>query len=75
MLIKHLMSESAGIEYDLFSEYDLLFEGGVCDRNAGLVANALRQKLHPGVYRSSSILGGEFIPRKFCRHLLGMQGF
>ena len=28
MLIKHLMSESAGIEYDLFSEYDLLAKGG-----------------------------------------------
>jgi len=73
MLIKHLMSESAGIEYDLFSEYDLLFEGGVCDRNAGLVANALRQKLHPGVYRSSSILGANLSLENFV-DIIGKAG-
>ena len=65
MLIKHLMSESAGIEYEIFSEYDSLFGGGVCDRNAGLVANALRQQLHPQVYRSSSILGADITLQEF----------
>jgi CubicO group peptidase (beta-lactamase class C family) len=73
MLIKHLMSESAGIEYDLFSEYDSLFGGGVCDRNAGLVANALRQKLHPEVYRSSSILGANLSLRDFV-DIIGNAG-
>ena len=57
MLVKHLMSESSGIEYELFSEYDSFLGGGICDRNAGLIANAIRQELHPEVYRSTCIVG------------------
>lgn len=65
MLIKHLMSESSGIEYELFSEYDSFLGGGICDRNAGLVANALRQQLHPEVYRSTCIVGANLTLEKF----------
>ena len=65
MQIKHLMSESSGIEYELFSEYDSFLGGGICDRNAGLVANAIRQQLHPEVYRSTSIVGANLTLEEF----------
>ena len=65
ILIKHLISETSGIEYDLFSEYDLYFGGGVCDRSAGIVANGLRQQLHEDVYRSSNILGAALTLEQF----------
>ena len=65
MLIKHLMSESSGIEYELFSEYDSFLGGGICDRSAGLVANAVRQQLHPEVYRSTSIVGADLTLEEF----------
>ena len=65
MLIKHLMSESSGIEYELFSEYDSFLGGGICNRNAGLVANAIRQQLHPEVYRSTCIVGANLTLEQF----------
>ena len=65
MLVKHLMSESSGIEYELFSEYDSFLGGGICDRNAGLIANAIRQELHPGVYRSTCIVGANLTLEEF----------
>ena len=65
MRIKHLMSETSGIEYDLFAEYDTLFGGGVCNRKAGMVANGLRQQLHPDVYRSTAILGADLTLEQF----------
>jgi len=65
MLIKHLMSESSGIEYELFSEYDSFLGGGICGRDAGLVANAVRQRLHPEVYRSTSIVGASLTLEEF----------
>lgn len=73
MLIKHLMSESAGIEYELFSEYDSFLGGGICDRNAGLVANGIRQKIHPDVYRSTSILGADLTLQQFV-DVIGSAG-
>jgi CubicO group peptidase (beta-lactamase class C family) len=65
MRIKHLMSETSGIEYEIFSEYDTLFGGGVCNRNAGMVVNALRQQIHPDVYRSTAILGADLTLEQF----------
>jgi CubicO group peptidase (beta-lactamase class C family) len=65
ILIKHLLSETSGIEYDLFSEYDFFFGGGVCDRSAGMIANGLRQQLHEDVYRSSNIVGAALTLEQF----------
>lgn len=65
MRIKHLMSETSGIEYDMFSEYDALFGGGICNRKTGMVANALRQQLHPDVYRSTAIVGADLTLEQF----------
>ena len=65
MRIKHLMSESAGIEYDLFGEYDSFLGGGLCDRKSGLIASGLRQKIHPDVYRSTNILGADLTLEQF----------
>ena len=63
--IKHLMSETSGIEYDLFSEYEVLFGGGISGRTNGIVANALRQNIHPDVYRSTAILGADLTLAQF----------
>lgn len=65
MLIKHLMSESTGIEYELFSEYDSFLGGGICNRNAGLVANGIRQKINSDVYKSTNILGADLTLEQF----------
>ena len=65
MRIKHLMSESAGIEYDLFAEYDSFLGGGLCDRKSGLIVNGLRQQIHGDVYRSTNILGAALTLEEF----------
>ena len=65
MRIKHLMSETSGIEYDMFSEYDALVGGGVCNRKSGMVVNALRQQLNPEVYRSTAIVGADLSLEQF----------
>jgi hypothetical protein len=59
MRIKHLMSETSGIEYDQFSEYDERSGGALGCGMAGAVASALRQKLNPDVFRSTNILGAD----------------
>ena len=59
------MSESAGIEYDLFAEYDSFLGGGLCDRKSGLIVNGLRQQIHGDVYRSTNILGADLNLEEF----------
>jgi CubicO group peptidase (beta-lactamase class C family) len=53
MLIKHLMSESSGIGYEFINP-------------AHAIANALREKQHPTLYRSSCILGHRLNLEEFC---------
>lgn len=69
MLIKHLMSETSGIEYDQFSDYDE-FNGGAlgCGWGGG-VASALRRQQNPDVYRSTNILGADCTLAEFCDHI------
>ena len=69
MRIKHLMSETSGIEYDQFSDYDE-FNGGAlgCGWGGG-VASALRQQQNPDVYRSTNILGADCTLAEFCDHI------
>lgn len=53
MLVKHLTSESSGIGYEFFGP-----------RYA--IANALRERAHPTVYRSCCILGHDLTLAQFC---------
>ena len=50
-------ARSSGIEYDQFSEHDERSGGALGCGMGGAIANALRQKINPDVYRSTNILG------------------
>ena len=52
MLISHLMSEHSGIGYEIFSDLDRKLGGVVGLGESFSIANALRQRVHPTVYRS-----------------------
>jgi CubicO group peptidase (beta-lactamase class C family) len=74
MLIKHLMSETSGIEYDQFSDYDDFNDGALGCGWGGGVASALRRQQNPDVYRSTNILGADCTLAEFCDHIAVRPG-
>jgi CubicO group peptidase (beta-lactamase class C family) len=67
MRIKHLMSETSGIGYDVWGDLDEV-AGGVLGTNGAFhIANALRSRLNDCVYKSSCILGQNLDLEQFCR--------
>ncbi|MEX2650414.1 MAG: serine hydrolase domain-containing protein [Alphaproteobacteria bacterium] len=66
MRIKHLMTETSGIGYDSWSDIDEELGGTIGTRRAFQIANALRSRVHPTLYKSSSILGQDLTLAEFC---------
>ena len=66
MQIKHLMSETSGIEYDQFSDHDERSGGALGCGMGGAIASALRQQINADVYRSTNILGADCSLAEFC---------
>ena len=65
MRVKHLLSETSGIGYEMFSDLDEVFGDWGCG-DVYAIANALRRRRHPCVYRSTSILGADLDLAEFC---------
>jgi CubicO group peptidase (beta-lactamase class C family) len=66
MRIKHLMTETSGIGYDLWGDFDEMLGHELGTKRAFHVANALRARVHPNVYKSSCILGQDLTLEEFC---------
>eukprot|EP00039_Didymoeca_costata_P030413 m.29419 g.29419 ORF g.29419 m.29419 type:complete len:472 (+) comp8100_c0_seq2:40-1455(+) len=58
MQIKHLISESAGISYDLWTEFG-------CGNEAA-IAQSIRRGAGKGWYTSNTIIGQDATPAEFC---------
>lgn len=69
MLVKHCMAECSGVGYEIFSDLDEAHNGSWKTNGSYAIANAIRQKIHPTVYKSSCILGHDINLEKFCEVL------
>lgn len=67
MRIKHLMSETSGIGYDVWGDIDEITGGAFHTNGSFHIANALRSRLNAGVYKSSCILGQDIDLEQFCQ--------
>lgn len=56
ILVKHCLAESAGIGYDMWTDFDLAFDQPIFGYQYG-VAQALRRKNGIGYYTSNTIIG------------------
>jgi len=66
MRIRHLMTETSGIGYDLWGDTDDAAGGRLGTRRAFHIASGLRRRVHPQVYASSCILGQDVDLAGFC---------
>ncbi|MEQ9260103.1 MAG: serine hydrolase domain-containing protein [Roseovarius sp.] len=66
MRIGHLMSETSGIGYDLWSDLDEVMGNTLCTKGAFHIANALRNVECPGFFTSTAILGQTVTLEEFC---------
>ena len=66
MRIKHLMTETSGIGYDVWGDIDEMLGHELGTKRAFHIANGLRARIHPTVYKSSCILGQDLTLEEFC---------
>jgi CubicO group peptidase (beta-lactamase class C family) len=66
MRVKHLMSETSGIGYESWGDTDEVEDHALGTRRGFQIANALRQRIHPTLYKSSNILGQDLTLAEFC---------
>lgn len=70
MKIKHLMAESSGVAYELFSDMDRHNNNSIGLKNSYSIANAIRWALpsnkNSTIYKSSCILGHDATLEEFC---------
>ena len=65
ILVKHCLAESAGIGYDMWTDFDLAFDQPIFGHQYG-VAQALRRKNGIGYYTSNTIIGQNATLEQYC---------
>ena len=65
MLVKHCLAESAGVGYDMWTDFDLAFQQPIFGHQYG-VAQALRRKNGIGYYTSNTIIGQNATLEEYC---------
>ena len=65
MLVKHCLAESAGVGYDMWTDFDLAFQQPIFGHQYG-VAQALRKKNGIGYYTSNTIIGQNATLEEYC---------
>lgn len=65
ILVKHCMAESAGIGYDMWTDFDLAFEQPIFGHQYGVV-QSLRRQNGIGYYSSNSIIGQNATLEEYC---------
>jgi CubicO group peptidase (beta-lactamase class C family) len=65
ILVKHCLAESAGIGYDMWTDFDLAFDQPIFGHQYG-VAQALRRKNGIGYYTSNTIIGQNATLEEYC---------
>ncbi len=65
ILVKHCLAESAGIGYDMWTDFDLAFNQPIFGYQFGVV-QALRRKKGIGYYSSNSIIGQNSTLEEYC---------
>lgn len=67
MRVKHLMSETSGIGYDAWGDFDEITGGAFQTNGSFHIASALRSRVNNRVYKSSCILGQDIDLQQFCQ--------
>ena len=65
ILVKHCLSESTGIGYDMWTDFDLVYNQSLFGHQYG-VAQALRRQKGIGFYSSNSIIGQNTTLEEYC---------